>query len=242
MRRTGFTLIELLVVIGIIAVLIGILLPVLGGARRSAMNIACLSNLRQHDIGFRGYAADHNGKYFPRSDSFAYGINFWSSTTPPYEWDTHASIERYLPPGAHNICPFYEAATGESWQSGWPTPAGTYRWWGYAVFANFASFKDTFQQPDGTVAPWNSVVPQGLDDPAPLSQRPTTGDQLTKESTKFGTGLRYAYHQPGTVVTDFDSVRANFLMGDGSGISRSGGYVQLSTSAAGSEQWWYVRE
>ncbi len=61
-RRTGFTLVELLVVISIIALLIGILLPALGEARRSARTVLDLANLSEHGKGAENYAAENKGR------------------------------------------------------------------------------------------------------------------------------------------------------------------------------------
>ncbi|MEM8782244.1 MAG: prepilin-type N-terminal cleavage/methylation domain-containing protein [Planctomycetota bacterium] len=60
-RLAGFTLIELLVVISIIAILIGILLPILGRGKDEAKAIACGSNLRQMAVGLHVYQADYRG-------------------------------------------------------------------------------------------------------------------------------------------------------------------------------------
>jgi prepilin-type N-terminal cleavage/methylation domain-containing protein len=64
-RRRGFTLVELLVVIGIIAVLVGILLPTLTRAREAANRTACLSNMRQLGTALLEYSNKYKGGYIP---------------------------------------------------------------------------------------------------------------------------------------------------------------------------------
>jgi Tfp pilus assembly protein PilE len=78
-RRTGaFTLVELLVVIGIIAVLIGVLLPVLAGVSARGRDIKCQANIRSIMQALYGYAAENKGSY-------PYG--FYFNRSLPNTWE-----------------------------------------------------------------------------------------------------------------------------------------------------------
>jgi prepilin-type N-terminal cleavage/methylation domain-containing protein/prepilin-type processing-associated H-X9-DG protein len=107
MRRRGFTLVELLVVIGIIAILIGILMPALISARKAAMTTQCGSNLRQIGMAMRLYLegnknqfprwhpnggvwTDPSGKMLPAYDGSAY----WGIVYIPYILKNTAEYER----------------------------------------------------------------------------------------------------------------------------------------------------
>jgi len=62
MRRTGFTLVELLMVIAIIAVLAGLLIPLIGYAKTAAKNSKCEAQLGNIKAAFAVFK-DANGFY-----------------------------------------------------------------------------------------------------------------------------------------------------------------------------------
>ena len=94
-HSVAFTLIELLVVISIISLLVSILLPALGSARKNAQAIACLSTQRQLFLAQRMYA-DNNNQFFAMARMTTSGYNtqgtrrsFWQFLTSEYIDGSH---------------------------------------------------------------------------------------------------------------------------------------------------------
>jgi prepilin-type N-terminal cleavage/methylation domain-containing protein/prepilin-type processing-associated H-X9-DG protein len=79
-HRSAFTLIELLVVIGIIAVLVALLIPVVKTAREQAKNVNCASNLRQVGLSMMNYAAANDGAL--PSTPIPAGVWMWDVSVP----------------------------------------------------------------------------------------------------------------------------------------------------------------
>jgi prepilin-type N-terminal cleavage/methylation domain-containing protein len=119
MRRTrqrGFTLVELLVVIGIIAVLIGILLPALGRANESARRVVCLANVRQLATAVTLYLTD-NRQVLPESGSINAPLESplcpRSQVAPAW---TSLGPGRYVLPSIGDLLRKYLAGNGLLWR------------------------------------------------------------------------------------------------------------------------------
>lgn len=101
--KAAFSLLELLVCIAIIALLLGILLPVLVHARRVGYAAVCSSNLRQLSIGWQSYLQD-NKDMFPRYGAlpeWEYGGAVFVGAERRAALDARRPINRHLDATSH---------------------------------------------------------------------------------------------------------------------------------------------
>ncbi len=131
--RRAFTLVEMLVVMAIIALLMGILLPVLASARSQGKAIVCRSNLRQLVLANTGYAIENNGSYaLAASDIYPGGANLhrWHGVREhldePFD-SLKGPLVSYLADGAVKECPQkVKFRQGDPWDFNFEDGCGGY--------------------------------------------------------------------------------------------------------------------
>jgi prepilin-type N-terminal cleavage/methylation domain-containing protein/prepilin-type processing-associated H-X9-DG protein len=112
----AFTLIELLVVISIISILISILMPALGKARKSARTLTCTNLLRQYGMISEAYSAQNKGYYPPLSQPLP-GVSNSSWAINP-ELKALMSVNELADQwwwGRNKVCPDAKAAMVNQW-------------------------------------------------------------------------------------------------------------------------------
>ena len=140
--KKGFTLIELLIVVAIIAVLAGMLLPVLHKARKRAEDISCLSQEKQVSAALLSYTGDHKD-YFPPYCQWAdengtgtaipFGVNYMNGS-----WSYKLYQGKYISTHKILFCPSImkdvtpTSDTAKFWRL---QPGGASVYWGSITYA-----------------------------------------------------------------------------------------------------------
>jgi len=125
MPKRGFTLIELLVVIATIVLLVGILIPVLSGARRQAKIVACRANLKHWGLILAAYTDDNDDRFFRGMVDGWW--NDWIEILEPF----HRKI------GGLTCCPLATRTAdkgGEGVFAAWEDPEGDYGSYGLSAW------------------------------------------------------------------------------------------------------------
>lgn len=218
----AFTLVELLVAISIIAILIGILVPVVGSVRESGRTAACANNLRQVALAAIAYSMDHKGAWPPAHlDFLTKNLHRWHGTRP----DTASlfalkgsPLIEFLQTPQIKSCPSFEPTDG-----GFEASAGGY---GY----NNHYFGSSQQEPWAIAAP--PMSPSEWDQrignvPAKMGQIRQPANKVAFADTAIAAPnlVEYSFVEPPTTQWGPTSPSIHFRHNDKANIAWADGHV-----------------